>query len=116
MHTLASQLKAKNTRVGLLYNDLKIEWDENRNKKALEYNIDVLTILYGVIPLKTNNFPALFKGVKHTFPIKLFLNDIRFPTSADFNLSHEPELIWLAWNGGTDHVTKQKLKSPRYLK
>ena len=59
MHTLASQLKANNTRVGLLYNDLKIEWDENRNNKTLEYNIDILTILYGVIPLKTNNFPVL---------------------------------------------------------
>ena len=97
MHTLASQVKAKNTRVGHLSNNLKIEKDENRNKKTLEYNIDILTILYGVIPLKTNNFPVLLKGVKHTFLRKLFFNsDIRFPTSAYFNLSHERDLIWLA--------------------
>ena len=57
----------------------------------------ILTILYGVIPLKTNNFPVLLKGVKHTFPIKLFFqSDIRFPTSGYFNFSHERELIWLA--------------------
>ena len=54
----------------------------------------MLTILYGVIPLKTNNFPVLLKGVKHTFPIKLFFDsDIRFPTGANFNLSHERDLI-----------------------
>ena len=72
LHMLASQVKAKNTRVGLIYNNLKIEWDENRNKKTLEYNIDILRILFGVILLKTNNFPVLLKAVKHTFPLKLF--------------------------------------------
>ena len=97
LHTLASQLKAKNTRVGLLYNDLKNRIRRKQKQETLEYNIHILTILYGVIPLKTNNFPVLLKGVKHTFPIKLFFDsDIRFPTGANFNLSHERDLIWLA--------------------
>jgi len=128
LHTLASQLKAKKYTCGPPIQRLKNRIRRKQNKKALEYNMDILTILYGVIPLKTNNFPVVFSRRRKThFSDKAVLSsDIRFPTSAYFNLSHERELIWLANHDlpamagisrdRSNHLTKQKLKCPRYLK
>ena len=104
---------AKNRRQSI--NSFKLFWIRHRDLKTV----------FG--HLKTNNFPVLLKGVKHAFPIKLFFkSDIRFPTSAYFNPSHERELIWLANHDlpamsgisrdRSNHVTKQKLKSPRHFK